>query len=423
MDYRLKYGKSEVVLSIDEKNVISVLELNQTKFKPIQNIQQELISSLTQPLGCEPLEKIVKVVQPKQITIVVEDITRANPYYPEILRLLTKYLSLWTNSVIKFVIALGTHRPHTEQENKKLYGEDIVSKFEFINHNCDDVSVNEYIGTTSFGNRIYLNKNVTQADLVILTGSIDTHSFAGYSGTRKALLPGVAARSSITYNHSLVIEDGSTMGELEHNKINLDMLSAANIFVSQKPTFVINFIKNDRKQIVKILAGELNSVYSEGTKIAKEIFCVRIKELADVTFVSCGGYPRDINLYQAQKSLTCATLTTKKDGSIVLIAECSEGIGQEIFGNWLVNYDIEEILSFPRDKIVVEGHRAYLTAKILKNYNCILVSSLESTLVSKLKFYYAENLNKAVKIVEQKFAKNYKSYIIPDGSSILPLLQ
>ncbi len=425
-NYSLKYGKTEKSFLLKKSNVISVLELKNHKYAEIKNIAFELVKSLNHPLKYSSLKNIIKKTNPQNIVIVVEDITRANPYYPVILNTLIDYFPKKYKTKVTFLIALGTHRPHSKKDNIKVYGEEIVKKYKFINHNCDNKKTNEYICTTSFGNKIFINKFALNADLLILTGSIDTHSFAGYSGTRKTILPGIAARQSITFNHSFVVDKNSNMGNINYNKINLDMLETANNFISKrkkvgKETFFINFIKDHKKRLIKILSGEMNTVYNNGIKIAKKLFSVPIKELSDVTIVSCGGYPRDINLYQAQKSLTCASLATKFGGTIVLLAECCEGVGQKIFENWMKKKSLSEILSTKQKKIVVEGHRAYLTAKILKQYQCILVSDIKKYLVQKLKFKFVKDINEAIEIINKKYRNNFSCYIIPNGSSILPI--
>ncbi|MFQ3675587.1 MAG: nickel-dependent lactate racemase [Endomicrobiia bacterium] len=420
-NYTLKYGNTEISFFLNPKNVISVLELKNKSYPKIKNLKDEFINSLDNPLGSISLKKLVSKIKPKKIVVVVEDITRANPYYPELLKILFKYLPEQYRKRLMFLIALGTHRPHSKNDNIKVYGEEIVKKCKFINHNCDSDKLNKYIGTTSFGNKIFINKNAVDADLVIFTGSIDTHSFAGYSGTRKSILPGIAARKSITFNHSFVVDENSTMGNVENNKINLDMIESTNLFLKNRNTFFINFIKNYKKELVKILSGEFSAVYSKGIEIAKKLFSVPIKKLSDVTIVSCGGYPRDINLYQAQKGLTCATLTTKIGGTIILVAECSEGIGQKIFADWLTKKSLNEILHTKQHKIIVEGHRAYLTAKILQNYHCILVSKIAKDTVRKLKFHYARDINEAICKINKKYKNKYRCYIIPNGSSILPI--
>lgn len=423
----LKYGFENIDLRLSEiptKNIKILQQERKNKSRIIRDISTAIKNSLNAPIETPPLISILNKLKPELITIVIPDITRVMPYYKEALRALVKYIPHKYHKNIKFLIATGTHRPHTIEENIRLYGEDLVKKFEFINHDCDNKKFLTFLGETSLGNKIYLNKYVINAQLVILTGTIDTHAFAGFSGGAKSLLPGVAGRDSITYNHSFVVDSASYMGNLKNNKIYQDIMETYQLLKQKTKIFCINFIKDSEKNLIKILSGNLEKVFKKGIEILEATSAVKIKKLSDLTIVSCGGYPRDINLYQAQKSLTCASIVTKPEGVIILVANCQEGIGQKIFADTLLTKDIDEILSLKQNEIEVEVHRAYLTAKILNNYKCILISSLNKKIVEKLKFIYAKNINLAI----QKAKKYLKDtinlcYIIPDGSTLLPIIR
>ncbi|MCS7232184.1 MAG: nickel-dependent lactate racemase [Elusimicrobiota bacterium] len=424
MKISLKYGNTQITLPKIPSERIKILQPKVYKdLKEIKDIKTSLKNSLNKPLGNKSLVSIIEKINPKLISIVVPDITRVTPYYKDVLLALIEYIPNKYHKNIKFIIATGTHRAHTQQENINLYGIDLVSKFEFISHNCDDKDKLVFIGRTSLGNNVYLNKYVVKSDLVILTGNIDTHAFAGFSGGAKILLPGVASRESITYNHSFVVDEFSVMGNLHKNKIYKDIMETYYLLKKKTNIFCINFIKNSKKNLIKILSGDLEKVFKKGTEIITKISSVKINTLSDLTIISCGGYPRDINLYQAQKSLSCASMVTRPNGVIILLAECKEKIGQKIFGDTLINNTIEEILSLPQEKIEVEVHRAYLTAKILKNFKCILVSSLDKELVEKLKFIYSKDINTALKLSKMYLKKISLSYIIPEGSTLLPIFK
>ncbi|MEN3013875.1 MAG: nickel-dependent lactate racemase [Endomicrobiia bacterium] len=423
----LKYGFENIDLRLSEiptKNIKILQQERKNKSRIIRDISTAIKNSLNAPIETPPLISILNKLKPELITIVIPDITRVMPYYKEVLKALINYIPHKYHKNIKFLIATGTHRPHTTEENIRLYGEELVKKFEFINHDCDNKKFLTFLGETSLGNKIYLNKYVINAQLVILTGTIDTHAFAGFSGGAKSLLPGVAGRDSITYNHSFVVDSASYMGNLKNNKIYQDIMETYQLLKQKTKIFCINFIKDSEKNLIKILSGNLEKVFKKGIEILEATSAVKIKKLSDLTIVSCGGYPRDINLYQAQKSLTCASIVTKPEGVIILVANCQEGIGQKIFADTLLTKDIDEILSLKQNEIEVEVHRAYLTAKILNNYKCILISSLNKKIVEKLKFIYAKNINLAI----QKAKKYLKDtinlcYIIPDGSTLLPIIR
>lgn len=423
MEIKLKYGEGFQTLNLEEKNILSVLELS-TSRKKIENLKEEIKKVLNNPIAMPPLKNIIGEKKPKNVVIIVEDITRPNPNYREILAPLVEELNNagLPDEKIKFVIAYGTHRHHSDEENKRLYGEDLLKRFEFINHNCDAPDLIS-LGKLSTGNELWINKDVADTDFLIATGNIETHSFAGYGGGRKAILPGVSGRKTITKNHSKVCREGTEIGKLKNNPIHDEMLEAAHRVASTKPFFILNVIRNSKKEIVDIVAGNFEKAFFAGIKIAQELYSVSVSQKAEVIISSCGGYPKDINLYQAQKTVTASAEVTKEEGTIVLLAECRDGVGQPVFEKWLKKHHLDEILHKKEEDIEVEGHRAYLTAKILKKCEVIVVSSLAKELVEEMHFTYMKDLNDALNYIKKKHGDNFKTYIIPNGAAILPVLK
>ncbi len=422
MEIKLKYGEQTKSLQLAEKNVLKILELPPTT--KISNVRQAVKDAFSHPYGCNSLIELVHKKEPKNVIIIVEDITRPNPDYQEILHPLIEELKTAGVTVekIKFVIAYGTHRYHREGENKKLYGETLTNRFQFIDHNPDADDLVS-LGKLSTGNELWVNKYVANADFLIATGNIEPHSFAGYGGGRKAILPGISSRKTITRNHAKVVRPGVEIGKLEGNPVHEEMLEAARRVASNRPFFILNVIRNDKKEIVAIVSGDFEKAFFKGIKIAERIYTVPVPERAEAVISSCGGYPKDINLYQAQKTLTASAEVTKDGGTILLLAECRDGVGQPVFEKWLRKHHLDEILHKNEEDIEVEGHRAYLTAKILKRCEVIVVSSLPERLVEEMHFTWKKDLTDAMSYLETKYRKNFKTYIIPNGAAILPVLQ
>lgn len=420
MEIELKYGESTQILKLDEKNVLQVLELPSLREK-IANIREEIKKVLENPIGSEPLKEIVEKIKPNNLVIIVEDVTRPNPDYQEILHSLIEELKIAgvADEKIKFVIAYGTHRHHREEENKKLFGEALLKRFQFIDHNPDADDLVS-LGKLSTGSELWINKYVAQADFLIATGNIEPHSFAGYGGGRKAILPGVSGRGTITKNHAKVVRKGVEIGKINGNPINEEMLEAARRVARTRPFFILNVIRNDKKEIVSVIAGDFEKAFFEGIKIAEHVYSVQVTQRAEVVISSCGGYPKDINLYQAQKTVTASAEVTKKGGTIILLAECRDGVGQPVFEKWLRKHRLEEILHKNEEDIEVEGHRAYLTAKILKKCEVVVISSLTKELVEEMHFAWKKDLNAALSYLKQKHGDNFKAYVIPNGAAILP---
>lgn len=423
MEIELKYGESTQVLKLDEKNVLQVLELPPLREK-ITNLREKIKKVLENPTGSEPLKEIVEKTKPNNLVIIVEDITRPNPDYQEILDSLIEKLKIagLPDEKIKFVIAYGTHRYHRAEENKKLYGEALLNRFQFINHNPDADDLVS-LGKLSTGNELLVNKYVAQADFLIATGNIEPHSFAGYSGGRKAILPGVSSRKTITKNHAKVVRKGVEIGKIKDNPIHEEMLESARRVANTKPFFILNVIRNDKKEIVSVVAGDFEQAFSKGIKIAERIYTVSVPQRTEVVISSCGGFPKDINLYQAQKTLTASAEVVKEGGTIILLAECGDGVGQPVFEKWLRKHRLEEILHKKEESIEVEGHRAYLTAKILKKCEVVVISSLSKELVEEMHFTYKKDLDDTLNHLRKKHGNNFKAYIIPNGAAILPVVK
>ncbi len=423
MEIELKYGESKQILKLDEKNVLQVLELSHLSEK-IVNIREEIKKVLENPIGSEPLKEIVEKIKPNNLVIIVEDITRPNPDYQEVLHSLIEELKIAgvADEKIKFVIAYGTHRVHREEENRKLYGEALLKRFQFINHNPDADDLVS-LGELPTGNELWINRDIAQADLLIATGNIEPHSFAGYGGGRKAILPGVSGRGTITKNHAKVVRKGVEIGKIKGNPINEEMLESARRVARTRPFFILNVIRNDKKEVVSVIAGDFEKAFFEGIKIAECVYSVPVTQRAEVVISSCGGYPKDINLYQAQKTVTASAEVTKERGTIILLAECRDGVGQPIFEKWLRKHHLDEILHKNEEDIEVEGHRAYLTAKILKKCEVVVISSLTKELVEEMHFIWKKDLNAALSYLKQKHGDNFKAYIIPNGAAILPVVK
>ncbi len=422
MEIKLKYGETAQTLELEEKNLLRVLELSSQQEK-ITNLREEIKKVLENPVGSKPLKEIVKEIKPKNLIIIVEDITRPNPDYREILDSLIEELKIGgiPDEKIKFIVAYGTHRQHRAEENKKIYGDALISRFQFIDHNpdADDLVT---LGKLSTGNELWVNKHVAQADFLIATGNIEPHAFAGYGGGRKAILPGISGRKTITNNHSKVCRTGTEIGKLENNPIHEEMLEAACRVAETKPFFILNVIRNSKKEVVGVVAGDFEKAFSAGIKIARSLYSVTVPEKAEVIISSCGGYPKDLNLYQSQKTVTASAEITKEGGTIVLLAECRDGVGQAIFEKWLRKHRLEEILHKKEEDIEVEGHRAYLTAKILTKCEVIVVSSLAKELVEEMHFTYKKDINETLAYLRKKHGNNFKAYIIPNGAAILPIV-
>ncbi len=412
----LKYGEKEIGFYLETRNIINIITSN--KAKPLKEPLKKLERLLLKPINCLPLEQLVKGKNAQKILIIVNDITRPTPYHILLPPLLQNLKNIGINkNDITFLIATGAHRGNTAEENIKIFGKTFVSSYRFVNHRCDDEKLIE-LDRLASGNRLIINPLVKEADLIITTGVIVPHYIAGFSGGRKSIHPGICGKETIEKNHSYMLHPSAITANLIDNPAHEEMMEAA---LKVNVDFIINTVTDEDGNIIDIVAGSLIESWLKGVEICKNTYIAPIQDKADVVFVSAGGYPRDINIYQAQKALDNAYHAVKQGGTIVLLAECREGIGNSICEKWLDEAnsirDIEERL---QKCFVLGGHKAYAIARVAKEADIILLSSLSKGETKKLFMKSAENIESAIKMVKEKHGNDFKSYIIPNGNSILP---
>lgn len=420
MKIDLKYGNSHKTLNLPDKNLLKVLELE--KVSGFADVTKETIEALNNPIGSKKLGDLAK--NKRTAVIIVSDYTRGTPYKREnynILLTLTEELCKAgiKGEDIKFLVGTGAHRPHTEKENRDNFGDEIVKNFEVISHECDKDYVS--LGKLSTENELLINKIVFKSDLVILTGLITTHYFGGYSGGRKGILPGVVGRETIRKNHAMVLRDGVGLAKIKGSPISEEMDEAAK---KAGVDFLLNVVINDKKEIVKIVAGDLEKAFLKGVEACKNLYEVVVEQASDVTFACAGGYPKDVNLYQTMKTLNNAKQITKPGGTIVIIAEAREGIGSETFDQWLYDASsLDELLSTPEKDITVGGHTAVINSKNLKEFDILVVSEMDKETLEQRFFGYAESLDDTVKKIKAKHGEDFKSYVLPQAGLIYPVLK
>ena len=419
IEVSLKYGDKSINFHLEDKNIIGILTAKRaiSLKEPIKKLEK----LLENPINSLPLEQLIKDKEAKKILIIVNDIIRPTPYNILLQPLLKKLEETGIRrDDITFLIATGAHRGNTVEENIKIFGEELISSYLFLNHNCDDSNLID-LGRLKSGNHLYVNPMVKKADFIITTGVIVPHYIAGFSGGRKSIHPGICARETIERNHSQMVHSKAATGNLIDNPVHEEMVEAAS---KVKIDFNINTITDEDSNIIDIVAGELHESWSKGVEICKNTYITPIKEKADAVFTSTGGYPKDINIYQAQKALDNAYHAVKPGGTIVLIAECREGIGNTVCEQWINEansiQDIEERL---KKCFILGGHKAYAIAKVAKEVDLILLSSLNKELTKKLFMEPAEDIEQAIKLIREKHGDGFRSYIIPSGSTILPQIK
>ncbi len=370
------------------------------------NVYHAVIDALRSPIGSKPLSEGVKIED--KVVIIVSDITRPVPTA----QILTPILDELQSSGIPIenitiIFGLGIHRPMTTAEKAQVLGEDV-----FLNYRVIEPHDYIYLGETSRGTPIEVCREVAEADFIILTGNLEFHYFAGYSGGYKALMPGVSSRNSIQKNHKMMLNPRATIGNADKNPVRDDIEEFGRVLPN---TFLLNVLLNSQKEITHVLAGDPIRAHRVGCGILDQYFKIHVSEPADLVIVSPGGYPKDINLYQAQKALENAARVTKEGGAIVLVAELKDGLGEETFKQWLEkSQSIEEIIERIQKEFVLGGHKAAAIAMLLKKHKIYLLSSLDAESVKKIFLKPLNNLS------ELFVNESDTIYILPCGCQTLP---
>ncbi len=419
VDVWLPYGKTDVCVRIPARNLLGTIEPKDMEGAPDQKAEVE--RALKEPIGSKRLSEIAK--PESKVAIVVDDATRKAGSERMLLPVLAELNTAGVKDEnITVIFGCGTHRAVKPEEAQELLGEEILKRVKTVSH-CCTAQDSVYIGTTkTYGNKVNVNRVFAEADVKVLLGDVNYHYYAGYGGGRKSLLPAVCCEETIKHNHALLLSASAKTGNLEGNPVHIDMTEAARL---AKVDFIVNVVENKKGEIVKAFAGDLEAAFLEAVKLVDEMYLVTVDRRADIVVVSAGGYPADINLYQAYKGLDNALDAVKRGGVIILVAECLEGHGNQVFYDWMTRLgDIKNVEREVKRNFVMGGHKAYYLLKALQSHPIILVSSMPdfyATSIFKLKTARAVNdaLNEALKLA----GSASRVWAMPQGSYTLPVFK
>lgn len=412
MKYKIGYGKGFVEFDIDEKNLLC--ELLPNKVEIGLTGLDEVKRAIENPIGTERLKDIVKPGE--RVVIITSDITRPMPSKTALPTVIDELkLGGIDEKDITIVLAVGSHRKHTEEEKKYLIGKDIYSKVKCIDSNPDEC-IN--MGTCKNGTPVDIFKAVAEADRRICLGNIEYHYFAGYSGGVKAIMPGVSTRAAIQANHSNMVDPRAKAGSMDDNPVRQDIDETEDYV---HVDFILNVVLDSEKNIIKAVAGHHIKAHRQGCAFLDSMYKIKIKEKADIVVVTPGGFPKDINLYQAQKALDNAKHAVKDGGIIVLAASCKEGFGEKVFERWMKEFKKpEDMIAQIKNKFELGGHKAAAIGMVLQNASIFLVSDLEPELVRDIFMEPFDSVQNAVDGAIKVLGPDSKIILMPVGGSTLP---
>jgi lactate racemase len=415
----LPYGKTD--LSLDITNINGKVSLIEPKDVPANVDPLDIVvRSIDKGLDTNGINKLKMA---KSIAIAINDKTRPVPNHyliPPLLQFIRTCQNELVN--IRLFIATGTHPSMNVTEMQQLIPTNIPTACVIESHDCDDVSNLEFIGYTKRHTPVWVNKKFYQSDIKIVTGNIEPHHFMGYSGGVKTAAIGLAGRDTITQNHAMITDPKAVMGEYEANPMRNDVEEiGAMIGVD----FALNTILNYKKQIVISLFGLPVQVMQNGIQHINKMAAYRSNKLFDVAIASAGGYPKDINLYQAQKALTHASRLVKEGGHIILVAACPEGSGSQTFEECINKaVSVNDIFSdFQNNGFRVGPHKALQIALIAAKKHISLVSELPPDQVKRFFMTPSGSIEEALMSVLDTFRGSAEIAILPHATNILPLIQ
>jgi lactate racemase len=419
MEVSLKYGEEEVTLALT--GAASVDFLREKPSPVIPDLQSAFLRAVTTDcVGSPPLSEIINPWD--KVTVLVSDITRYWMRQDKICPLLADYLC---NKIgvrkenIVFLVALGTHRPQTPEELEKLVSSQVYHHFVTLNHDCKAADLTT-VGTTSRGTKVRVNPLVVGRKVILLCGTVH-HLMSGFGGGRKSILPGVSSQETISQNHIHSLDPGAPrsnpligMGILKGNPVHEDMVEAAQLV---NPAFSINLVVNSRQELCTLYCGHWLHAWEESCRVAQELFGLPIAKKADVVIASCGGYPKDINLYQAVKTLLNASQALKDGGTLVFLAQCREGGGTPAFFDWIKPLREGRLDAELRAGFTISGYIFYAACEAIAKARVLMLTQLKPEVVAPMAL---EAFDDVLALSKKLDLRGKDVYVMPYGGGIVP---
>ena len=409
----LPYGKGSLEVDVPSENLIGVLEGKET---PPIALDAAFERGWERPIGID--DPCATFKQGDSVVLVVTDHTRPTPTR-ELLPLIWERLrSTIAAEDVTLLVATGTHRSPTDEEIEAMLG-DARHRFRVEIHDCCGDCVE--VGRSSLGNPILLNRLVADADHVVTIGHIGMHYYAGYSGGRKNVFPGVAGGASIEANHALMDRPKSTACVYEGNPISEEMVEAAKMI---RYDFIVDVVLSVDGGVAKVVVGESEAAHRVGRAFWDEHFKVPLDEQADLVIGSAGGHPKDINLYQAHKGEYNASLATHDGGISYLAGACPRGIGHPVFADWIERSSTpDDVLRIhEREGFRLGGHKAVYLARDRKRIEIALQSELEDEVVRGFFMIPMHDPSEALDLARARFGEDYRVLVMPHAANTFPVL-
>ncbi|HDS08674.1 MAG TPA: nickel-dependent lactate racemase [Firmicutes bacterium] len=409
----IPYGKVKLPIEVEKQNLGE--EIHSMKVEK-RNEDKLIEDAIKNPIKSEALTDFLK--GGKNILIIVNDGTRPTPT-AKVLKRIRKYLE---GLPFKFIIATGAHRAPTEEEYNFIFG-DLYNEFgdRIYVHDAKKKEDMVYLGESRNGTPMWVNKLGVEADRILIIGSVEPHYFAGFTGGRKAFLPGIASYETIEANHKFALEENAKALNLENNPVHLDMVDAIKT-IKNKKIFSIQTVLDKDKNIYDVKTGDINESFNAAIKSAKEVFCVNIKQKYDIV-VTIAPYPMDVDLYQSQKAIDNAKYALNENGIMILISECRTGIGDETFFNLMKECEtIEEVFEKIKTGYKLGYHKAAKIMEIMRWAQIWAVTNLNPDLLESILIKPFDSIQDAIETAVQQKGMDTKILFLIEGSVTIPIV-
>ncbi|HEV7892528.1 MAG TPA: nickel-dependent lactate racemase [Pyrinomonadaceae bacterium] len=413
------YGRGTLALEL-EGGRFRVLESEASDEKPLTDA--EVGAAIDNPLDSQPLEDILSPGE--SVLIVVSDATRATGSAQVVNLLVRRLIALGVAPYdLRIIFATGLHRAVTREEKAELLSPFIVQRVRTLAHDASDEASHVSMGSTERGTPIELDRALFEHSHVILTGAVGFHYFAGFTGGRKSVCPGLASRRTIeaTHLHALDFERGGRRsgvgtGLLDGNAVHEE---CERIAAEVAPSFLINTVTDARGRVVGVYAGDWRAAHRLACAEYADSHAVKITGKRSLVVVSAGGAPHDLNLIQAHKALEMASHACEDGGDIILVAECADGLGRADFLKWFDAEDSRSLEARLRDSYEVNGQTAWSLLTKAERFRVQLVSALPDEDVRHMRMTPARSIDEALARVE---AEDSSGYVMPRGAALMPVV-
>lgn len=418
---KIPYSNRFLEVEIPDHNLVGILESKAHTYHA-SGSQEEIVNrALDHPIGSPSLEELVR--GKKNLVIITSDHTRPVPSKVTMTILLKRIRAVNPDIDIKILIATGFHRPDTTEELIHKFGKEIADNEVIINHLSEDENSVVRVGTLPSGGELWLNKLAMETELLISEGFIEPHFFAGFSGGRKSVLPGVASSKTVMANHcsEFIASEYARTGVIHNNPIHKDMLYAAR---QAKLAFILNVVIDSEKNIINAFAGDSEQAHAEGCKFVMDLAAVKAVK-ADIAITSNGGYPLDQNVYQSVKGMTAAEAVCKEGGVIIMVSACNDGHGGKSFYENMANAKspdevLNRVMKTGRTETIPDQWEFQILARILIKHTVILVSDLcDPDMIKKMHMQHAYTFKEALKRAFEIKGSDADITVIPDGVGVV----